>query len=343
MFRLKPTKSFFRPGFTLIELLVVIAIIAILIGLLLPAVQKVREAAARMKCQNNLKQIGLAMHNFEGAYGAYPEGLSFQNQASATCPSGGRSYWTYKLLPYLEQSQVATLINPACKYNTADANTAVAWRTTISVYQCPSDTFASATAWDSVGYTRSNYAACFSPHGFTLEPEVSGLCLSNAGMDDASRKSTTNPSVLTTSPLTTKPGRAMFNAFGMTRRVASVTDGLSNTVAFSEAISGLTSSDLRGTWWVDQGVMYSHYATPNSPQADNWHHPLASSGKQKLPPLVTYSPTWPSLMHAARSYHTGGVNATMGDGSVRFVSDNISSGTWTSLATMNGGDIPGDN
>jgi prepilin-type processing-associated H-X9-DG protein len=88
--------------------------------------------------------------------------------------------------------------------------------------------------------------------------------------------------------------------------------------------------------------MYSHYATPNSPQSENWHYSVASSGKAKLPPITTYSGGWPALMPVARSYHLGGVNVTLGDGSVKFVQDGISSGLWTALATMDGGDLVGD-
>src|SRR6478736_8527298 len=117
-----------RRGFTLIELLVVIAIIAILSGLLLPAVQKVREAAARMKCSNNLKQLGLAMHNYEGAYHAFPQG---RNQYPKVVSAPAR------LLAFVEQDNLQRLVN--YDGTLADPQNAAASRTRVGLFVCPSD------------------------------------------------------------------------------------------------------------------------------------------------------------------------------------------------------------
>ena len=140
-------------AFTLIELLVVIAIIAILIDLLLPAVQKVREAAARIKCQNNLKQIGLALHNYHDANGTFPAGC-YVNPTT-----GARNSWTSYIMPYIEQDNLNKLIDYNVGLGGANWETVngPAFSTSVKIYLCPSDNAKIYTHSSNNTYARSNY------------------------------------------------------------------------------------------------------------------------------------------------------------------------------------------
>jgi prepilin-type processing-associated H-X9-DG protein len=293
-----------------------------------------------MHCTNNLKQLSLATHSFVDAKRVYPIGLGYFGQNRPDCAGSGRHYWTYKLMPFMELQNIYELINPQQKFTSGgDPQTRLAWQTVISVYQCPSDTHAPAngSAWNYQNYTRSNYAGCFSPHGFVAEPEASSICLGWHSMNGG-QATTANPTVISTGPLVTKPGRSIFNFYGRRRTAKDVIDGASHTVAFSEVISGGDENDLRGAWWADQGVGYSHYRTPNSPQNDPYHWTVAAT-KPDLPDLDQVPGGWTALMMGARSMHSGGVGVGMADGSVQFVADTVSSGVWTALASMNGGDM----
>ena len=313
-----------RRAFTLIELLVVIAIIAVLIALLVPAVQKVREAAARTQCTNNLKQIGLAMQNYESANKAFPPG---RNQYPKVVSALAR------LLANVEQVHLQQLVN--FDGTLADPQNVLASQTRIAVFLCPSDPangkVASLPDWG------TNYVAC---NGVGADFGAGGV-----------------PTVYHTIPT----GNGVFAQ--VPTKTAHVTDGLSNTAAFSESIigngaappSGTPPADPRflvlevaggndptpaacdgmnGNWAANRGGMwinghfgntlYNHFYTPNPAKWDcgNGSHNKGLTG--------------------ARSYHNGGVNVLMADGVVRFVGNSISLPTWRALATRAGDEVVGD-
>src|SRR6516162_4331411 len=280
-----------RRGFTLIELLVVIAIIAILIGLLLPAVQKVREAAARMSCSNNLKQIGLGLHNYHDTNGRLPAG-------SLWIPPGydraaAESTWITWLFPFLEQDNL---------YKTADLNRGFGQgsrnhpnnfitSSVVKVFLCPSDGDVDVSNWGSSRvWARGNYAA-------------------NNGL---------GPMTETTTPNTTRPqGVFMLNS---KYRLTDVTDGTTNTVFVSElikvpgAVSGQIANDWRGVMHYPEGPLYHHNQTPNSPVPDEERLGMCIS--ISVAPCIGTSTSWnpKRITFTARSRHTGGVNVLLGDG-----------------------------
>ena len=316
-------------GFTLVELLVVIAIIAILVALLLPAVQAAREAARRIQCANNQKQVGLALLNFEDHHGQFPEGHLGWNKAG----SEWRGHTTLaQILPFLEQIELSSRfdfeqrwINPVNQHIAASQ---------IPSYLCPSDNtrgrvmrIDDSTSTRNFRWSRSNCAVSF---GTTYIWPVSAIHpQSPASMNAPEEAHETN------------------GAFRVHRgrKIREFTDGTSQTIVASELRAGQDdeqlfadySGDRRGLWaWPFMaGSIYLHRNTPNSSVADG-----LSSYKctQEVAPCTTVSEAVDE--HAtARSYHPGGVNALFMDGHVQFYSDSIDLLFWQALATIRGEEV----
>lgn len=305
-------------GFTLVELLVVIAIIGVLVGLLLPAVQAAREAARRMSCQNNLKQLGLAIHNYHATYDMFPPS------------NGGLSdkewkYLLHHLLPYIEQTAYSDAVmgQPTLPNPWIGAWPASVQGVAIPAFLCPSDGKGGSTAKGASlsnlsDVAKSNYLGIFS------------------GMNDGF--------VLTYGAA---PGpiadRAMFGV-NQTRRMRDVTDGLSNTIVMAEYLTGTEQNNLRGMYYTARaGSQYLYLRqTPNASGPDSfvlpglWCEPAPVKGQ---PCIVEGTP----LNHASpRSTHTGGVQILLGDGSVRFVTDSIDLfGIWRPLGTIANNEVIG--
>lgn len=317
-----PNKLRPRPGFTLIELLVVIAIIAVLIALLLPAVQQAREAARRSQCKNNLKQLGLALHNYHDTMGIFPMGALTSNGARY----GGNPEWPYLLhylYPYLDQANAYSKLDFT---KTAPWVSTTGWvagmnDTSMAVLQCPSDGQGGTTkvVAGSVRFTLSNYLGIFS-----------GFNDLQTAQDQA-------------------PNKAVF---GMNRgaRIRDITDGTSNTMLIGEYLTGVTG-DFRGAFCTSRaGSQFLVVTnTPNSSAPDNIldHPSFCPTGNANGANAPTNNlPCTPgggdSNFASPRSRHTGGVHILLGDGAVRFVSNNVDLTTWRNLAWMADGATIGD-
>ncbi len=338
-----------RPAFTLIELLVVIAIIAILIALLVPAVQKVREAAARTQCQNNLKQLGLAMHNYEGQMRRLPP--AFRGDVPPAYAGMPPYFFSWSALaylnPFLEQTAIYNkmdLDQPIYvppTYNISAQNQ-YAVQQVVAIFLCPSDKMMPVSA----GYGVS-----------TLGPTNYAVCVGSG---------TTNGGAPYGSPWSAD---GMFEAH-LGHRLSDIIDGLSNSAMMSESSLGdgdentptppqdpqtyyaylpfgttvtpaactppgypsgtvYNNSNRRGFLWATGEMRcgsHNHFLPPNSAMPDCITNDLTPGPGQFT--AVGF--------RTARSHHTGGVNLLLGDGSVRFVNDSIGLATWKGLATRAG-------
>jgi prepilin-type N-terminal cleavage/methylation domain-containing protein/prepilin-type processing-associated H-X9-DG protein len=300
-----PRRGASRRGFTLIELLVVIAIIAVLVAILLPAVQQAREAARQSQCKNNLKQLGLAMHNYHEALNVFPPGYVqtptlAQNEAT----------WVVFLFPYLEQTNLYNKADFSACWGCIGGPTSPNYEIsskTLPFMTCPTN----APGPNILGvYARGSYAACNGIGPLNSPPGIA----------------------VTTTP------RGGTGAFDANTRIcaADFQDGMSNTVILDELnVVSESNTDFRGVMFYPEGPFSHHNYTPNSSAPDQmrsgWCSPTV------FPPCIgTYSAyNNRSLLQSARSRHVGGVNCALADGSVRFVTDHVNLQTWQDLSTLN--------
>jgi prepilin-type N-terminal cleavage/methylation domain-containing protein/prepilin-type processing-associated H-X9-DG protein len=326
-----------RRGFTLIELLVVIAIIAVLIALLLPAVQAAREAARRVQCVNNMKQLGLALHNYHDVHNAIVTARIF---SLAQCPSGNvlsgcqDTPWFVLMLPQFEQQPLYNAFNfdlgSSGRGNLGLAANSTVSSNKIALFQCPSDRVNVFIFPGLPQDTRGNY----------------GVNWGNTQYDQGL--------VTTNFPA----GTTLAMPFPLDKVVsfASVLDGLSQTVFMAEVLQG-TNNDVRGLVWsslAGAGSFETRF-TPNSfvdfyQKAVPTLTPAGIANADILPnnfcnpePVVGMPclnvKTFAYAFAGARSRHPGGVNSLMGDGSVRYVKNSINPVTWIALGSMNAGDV----
>ncbi|MHC5540350.1 DUF1559 family PulG-like putative transporter [Singulisphaera rosea] len=318
-----------RSAFTLIELLVVIAIIAVLIALLLPAVQAAREAARRTQCVNNLKQIGLALHNYHDSMDCFPMSMGLDSPGFGY-PSPVSYSGLSMLLPYMEQTSLFNMINYGIIRTDLGNNTVIA--TVVTAFLCPSDKQNSLPA----GQAGTNY-----------RPNSGNGIQFVAGASDPWGFNTSLP-----------PFNGPFFPVSKTR-IADITDGTSNTTAFCEMGKGDMSNAI-ATEKTDAFWTQTHPTTPDGAISDCQSFQVSNLSFQGLStggvPWITGSTSamynhvnvpnkrtciFPPgrIMNSANSYHPSGVNATFCDGSVRFLKESVNLSIWRAIGSMNGSEV----
>jgi prepilin-type N-terminal cleavage/methylation domain-containing protein/prepilin-type processing-associated H-X9-DG protein len=305
-----------RTGFTLIELLVVVAIIAVLVGLLLPAVQKVREAAARASCANNLKQIGLACHNYESAYGFMPQAGSYPTTAAPDTPYAG---WGVFILPQIEQGNLLLgSIGYQTDKNWFDPVNQAAVRTPVKLYLCPSTPSGDRAVNPILDNTTGVQDPARSAHA--------GDYMAPRGFSDATYAAPTQR-------------RGALNWFSERATIQAVTDGTSNTVLVTEQ-AGRPAYYKRRAVQPGTVLVYPGWTGPWASYNAVWCKATLDDGSDGTGACTINC----NNSAGVYSFHTGGVNAVMADGSVRFLREGLPKDAFYALISRDGGEVvAGDN
>jgi prepilin-type N-terminal cleavage/methylation domain-containing protein/prepilin-type processing-associated H-X9-DG protein len=329
-----------KHAFTLIELLVVIAIIAVLISLLLPAVQSAREAARRAQCINNLKQLGLAVHNYHDIHNVLPPGRIWAPDNPTGC---GYNFfqcqdtnWFILMMPQFEQGTLANAFNyitgaggPLRGLPVGFFANSTVMATKMSLFQCPSDQV----------------------NKFQITPTYFGGALSGPIVSKGNYVASWGNTQWDQTNITVNGNTVPYlqSAFGQTGNIglSRFTDGTSNSVVMAEVVQGDTY-DIRGAIWqsVPGGSHYESRLAPNK-SIDFYGSGIVGDRLNQVVFCVNQPPVLPCTGGAgdrasyagARSRHPGGINSLLGDGSVRFFKDSVNQAIWVQLNSINGGEV----
>ena len=346
------TNKFSNRGFTLVELLVVIAIIGILIGMLLPAVQQVRAAARRIACSNNLRQVALAMHNYESGLNEFPSAslypLYLTDGVTPLASSTDRNGWAAQaqILPYLEQANLESTINFRIGYKdhplvSINGTLAQISRFRIPTYLCPSEIMDQRRG---EGTDEENYPLNYAVNNgiwFVHNPQNNTWGQGAFGPDrHLSISQFQNDG--TSNTLMLAEVKAYTPYF---RNLASPTDpGMPTDPLSVGGIGGDFKQNSGHTEWLDGRTHQSCFTTTFTPNTkvlythtDGVEYDIDWTNWQEGKGGLNANPTWAAV--TSRSYHSGGVNSSRMDGSTEFVSDNIDPAVWQALSTRDGGEV----
>ncbi len=306
-------------GFTLIELLVVIAIIAVLIALLLPAVQQAREAARRSQCKNNLKQLGLAFHNYHDTYNSFhPGGANGTANNTATNLARKIMSWNTAMLPYMDQASVYNQYDNTKWFYEAPNLTLT--EMPLPLYACPSNPEGSQKRfYNSTPLGRTDYAGIY-----------------HAGLgSDAFPSNSSGIKPSGTMQGATFPTPGTYDPVSRTLRMRDVTDGLSNTIIIGEAPNSTNG------FWSGHKNFFTQMAGINGRYTAAGATPYTACDifPPYTPNVGTLGCNYGQSLH---SFHTGGAHVCLGDGAVRFVGDSMDYSVIKALATFSGSEVVGE-